>query len=650
MNRKYFSPVLSLNRFICALFLFFLTNACVEDLYHEKEDQNPSPSNPEKEDFSFSTTHKYKIDINYDSQDTIPFQIYLTNPVSIVNESEVWDESMQPYFADFTDEEGNYSEEYTLPVHTEEVFLCTKKPGYPSCVKLELTENGIHFDLSAPVTNTKAVVTKTLNRPQDLRTLGGWDQLGLPDYLLERASIPSNLLSNLIAYLPESKNIRQLHPELFQEGVTTCVNLKEKAKLNLVFMHEGATIKSLLGYYHYPTGHKPAKEDIEATLAFPNCSFKYSGGNLSSGDQIQMKYWNGTDFEDEFPANTTVEFVLMVNAFDTDKGDVRNPLRIFYTTPEYNNYQQIKGQEQRSVALYDNQNKLVAIGFEDTFNAEDFNDVVFTVRSFPETAIDNENIPSLPDNNEEEDVNLQVYTHTGTLAFEDLWPKQGDYDMNDVITQYVSNVYITPKGITKLEDHITVKWCGGDILSGFGYQLGVRGADIKSCDITPRMSSVPVSGYGIESGQTKATIMVFDDIHKVVGKTFTITTEFTKPINKSVLVPPYNPFIVPGLGSGERGIEVHLTDNAPTDLADQSLLGTGNDLSDPGANKYYISKDNFPFAIHIPEANFRIPEEDVRIDKSYPQFAEWVISKGTESKDWYLYPDEDLTEKETSEN
>ena len=652
MKKMYSFLRFYLTAIFSGLLLIFMTTACVENLYHEKEDPDPSPDGkPGNGDFTFSTTQEYKLNINYNSQERIPFQIYLSNPISIVNESEVWNEDMKPRFADYTDEKGVYSDEYSFPAHVQEIFLCTKKPGYPSCVKLELTSSGINFDMSAPVTpETKAITTKAVNKPQDMRTLGGWDALGVPDYLLERATVPAKLLSNIITYLPESKNVRQLHPELFQNNVTNCINLTEKANLNLVFMHEGATIKSLLAYYHYPTGHKPAKEDIEATIALPNCSFKYSGGGLSSGDQIQLKYWNGTDFQDEFPANTTIEFVLLVRAFDTDKGDIQNPLRIFYTTPEYNNYKQLEGQEQRSVTLYDEQNKLVAIGFEDTFNAEDFNDVVFTVHSFPETAIDNGNIPPLPDNGNDDDANIQVYTHTGMLAFEDLWPKQGDYDMNDVITQYSSDVYITPKGITKLEDHITVKWCGGDILSGFGYQLGVRASQIKSCEITPRMSAVPVNGYGIESGQSKATIMVFDDIHKVVGQTFTITTEFTSPINKSLLTPPYNPFIVPGLGNGERGIEVHLTDNPPTDLADLSLLGTGNDLSDPAANKYYISKDNFPFAIHIPETNFPIPEEDVRIDKSYPQFSEWVISQGTLNKDWYLYPDEELTTKEPAEN
>lgn len=642
----------SLAGIVSGLFLIFMATACVENLYHEKEDPDPSPEEkPENGDFTFSTTQEYKLNINYDSQDSIPFQIYLTNPISIVNESEIWNEDIQPYFADYTDEKGVYSDKYIFPAHVEEIFLCTKKAGYPSCVKLELTSSGIDFDMSAPATAaTRGITTKAVNKPQDLRTLGGWDALGVPDYLLERATVPAKLLSNIIAYLPESKNVRQLHPELFEEGVTTSINLIERANLNLVFMHEGANLTSLLGYYHYPTGHKPAKEDIQATIAFPNCSFKYSNGGLSSGDQIQLKYWNGTDFEDEFPANTTVEFVLLAGSFDLQKGALKNPFRIFYTTPEYNNYKQIEGQEQRSVALYDEQDKLVAIGFEDTFNPEDFNDVVFTVHSFPETAIDKENIPNLPDNGKDEDANMQVYTHTGTLAFEDLWPKQGDYDMNDVITQYTSNVYITPKGITKLEDHITVKWCGGDILNGFGYQLNVRAAQIKSCEVTPRMSTVPVNGYGIESGQSKATIMVFDDIHKVVGKTFKITTEFTAPINKSLLIPPYNPFIVPGLGNGERGIEVHLTDNTPTDLADLSLLGTENDLSDPEANKYYISKDNFPFAIHIPEAKFVIPGEDVRIDKSYPQFSEWVISQGTLNTDWYLYPDEEMTIKEPEEN
>ena len=32
-------------------------------------------------------------------------------------------------------------------------------------------------------------------------------------------------------------------------------------------------------------------------------------------------------------------------------------------------------------------------------------------------------------------------TYSGILTFEDLWPEQGDYDMNDVMIRYKSKVY-----------------------------------------------------------------------------------------------------------------------------------------------------------------------------------------------------------------
>lgn len=638
-------------RLIYGLFLLGMTTGCVEDLYNGDDPEIDPTEKPANGDFTFSTTKENKLNINYDSNDSIPFQIYLTNPVSIVNDSEVWNENLEPYFADYTDEDGFYSEEYVFPAHIKEIYLCTKKLGYPSCVRLDITDTGVEFDMSAPVTKGRMIQTKAVNKAKDLRLLGSWNTWGVPDYLLERATIPANVLNRINAYLPEryNKNLKDIHPELF-DGATTCIKLKERAKLNLIFMHEGGTIKSNLGYYHYPTGHKPAKEDIQAILAFPNCSFKYEGGGLSSGDQIQLKYWNGTDFEEEFPENTTIEFVLLANAFYTDNGVLRDPSWVFYTSPEYNNYDEIKEQPQRSVALYDEQNKLVAIGFEDTKKLDDYNDVVFSVRSFPEDAIDNDGIVPLPPIEDNEEDNSQSYTHTGVLAFEDLWPNQGDYDMNDVITQYVSHVYKNKSGITKLVDKITVKWCGGDIPSGFGYQLNVKTGQIKSCTVSPLQSSVAVNGYGVEMGQEKATIILFDDIRKAVGTTFTITTEFTKPISKDLLVPPYNPFIIPGLGYGDRGKEVHLTTGVPTDLADKTLLGTGSDLSDPDIPKYYFSKDNFPFAIHLAETNnFPIPKEHVRIDKSYPDYSKWVNSKGNDYTDWYLHPDEENVEETSPE-
>ena len=55
-----------------------------------------------------------------------------------------------------------------------------------------------------------------------------------------------------------------------------------------------------------------------------------------------------------------------------------------------------------------------------------FTDVVFSLKANPEIT----NVPPV-----DEDLNTTI-EKTGVYAFEDEWPKAGDYDMNDVLVQY----------------------------------------------------------------------------------------------------------------------------------------------------------------------------------------------------------------------
>lgn len=56
---------------------------------------------------------------------------------------------------------------------------------------------------------------------------------------------------------------------------------------------------------------------------------------------------------------------------------------------------------------------------------------------------------------------------------------------------------------------------------------------------------------------------------------------------------------------------------------------------------YYISKDNMPYAIHLPNIkDFDCSNEGIRIDEIYPNFTNWVKSNGNENTDWYLHKKE----------
>ncbi len=107
------------------------------------------------------------------------------------------------------------------------------------------------------------------------------------------------------------------------------------------------------------------------------------------------------------------------------------------------------------------------------------------------------------------------------------------------------------------------------------------------------------------------------------------------------LIPPYNPFIICSTDQGRGKKEVHLVNYPPTDKADNNLWSTGEDASQPEHNLFYVSNDNMPFAIHLPDVkDFPVPAEKVRITTAYPGFAEWVRSSGAQNKDWYLHKNE----------
>ena len=89
-----------------------------------------------------------------------------------------------------------------------------------------------------------------------------------------------------------------------------------------------------------------------------------------------------------------------------------------------------------------------------------------------------------------------------------------------------------------------------------------------------------------------------------------------------------NPFIFIGQ---DRGKEVHLVGYSPTNSANKSYFGLGNDNS---SEMFYSSKKGFPWALNIP-APIAYMQESVDFVKGYPDFAGWVESGGSKNKDWY---------------
>ena len=228
---------------------------------------------------------------------------------------------------------------------------------------------------------------------------------------------------------------------------------------------------------------------------------------------------------------------------------------------------------------------------------------------------------------------------TSTVAFEDLWPSRGDYDLNDVVVSYNYNVVTNAaNNVVRVEAVYALRATGGAFNNGFGVQFPVNRNQVSS-----------VNGATLESDQTKAVLIVFNDMRSEMNQwntmlgqtspvvTYNVSFNVTGTVSlASFGLGSYNPFIWNGSAGFGRGYEVHLPGKLPTDKATASIFGTVSDNTNVNAGTTYVSKDGgYPWAINIPAA-FDYPVEKADVNTAYTKFATWVSSGGAQFSDWYL--------------
>jgi LruC domain-containing protein len=239
------------------------------------------------------------------------------------------------------------------------------------------------------------------------------------------------------------------------------------------------------------------------------------------------------------------------------------------------------------------------------------------------------------------------------LAFEDNWPNKGDYDMNDLVLNY-RYTYVTnaQNQVVTIQTDYSIAAAGASFKNGFGLQLPIPASSVQSVTgESIKGSYISLASNGVENGQTNAVIIPFDNTDnlinnpdgsffvntlsskpKVTGTTESILITLTSPISQSTLLPSaFNPFLI---SNGRRGYEIHLPGYAPTNKATVALFGTGNDSSVPNSGRYYLSTDNWPWAINFTD-QFIYPLETVNISLAYPNFLGWASSGGLSLTDWY---------------
>lgn len=277
------------------------------------------------------------------------------------------------------------------------------------------------------------------------------------------------------------------------------------------------------------------------------------------------------------------------------------------------------------------------------------------------------------------DINEFVYTRT---LFEDLWPSTADYDFNDMVVDNLNTFELRlatnrpadtkrPLGlgnkvITKLFGTYIVQANGAGFNNGLAVQLfgdyhDANGVITPINNLSSYISNVTFSNSSKKQNQGakletlpngEVVIIIFAKINDVkgsifqntdsktafgLGDTIRFTVELTSKVDddywngKLCNFRYSNPFL---LQNGDRTIEIHVAGERPTMMANTSLFGTGEDNTNIGAGRTYVSKkNNLPWALTVP-SNFVWATEKVDLMRAYPNFIGWVKRNGINLNEW----------------
>ena len=499
--------------------------------------------------------------------------------------------------------------------------------------------------------------------------------LGRPKYLEATPDvIETSLLNYVNASLPEGKPLTTTHPQYLATSAANNIVVSQTSDVFITFVSEGASFLNTLAYYSYDSDDAPVNSNLggllggidKITMVFPNASAYQSGGGLNSGDKVKLG---------RFEAGTTIAFVLLQNAW-TGAGISTSSTK-FYSETKFNP-ELTSSRKKHSALIYDDLHKVYIIGFEDTnrdgtSSDNDFNDLVVYATSNPVNGLSTTNVPAVDKGGDTDGDTVQdqfdafpsdplrayiTYspssTGWSTLAFEDNWPNKGDYDVNDLVVNYrYTFIANAQNSVVEMTGEFLPVAAGAAYKNGFGVQLPIAASAVASVTGQSLLKNyIQVAGNGVESGQAKAVIIPFDNHEnllknadgstqvnsdpnkpKAIATQATVAIKFTSPIPMATLGnAPFNPFLIV---NQVRGNEIHLPNNAPTDKATSTVLGTYEDNSNATTGRYYLSKDNSPWALSFPDM-FSYPIEGKPITDAYLRYNDWVKSGGVSYKDWYI--------------
>ena len=616
-----------------------------------------------------------------------------------------WDENVSPIYEDYTEANGKYDEVVELPAYAQHLYIATGnfftgmkvmeadvKNGAVSVVAEntnvsasragtraegpgESTDDLSKLNLTHLIDNSGNVTSERLYNDWK-NWLGTWNSAsGRPDYLLDKSTTDSKLFFSD----DELEGLYGAVGTAFVSG--SAMNdeycsypdlLLEKASEVTFTMLGGSTCwNSSLGYYYYTDDNKPTKpSDIHVIMVFPNAQdgqwanaslrqLKSYRGNIGTerGDVVQLMYYPNIANNDKsgatkvFPKGTRIGFVLKTQSWSMQGEEYSLEIGKFSGMKLYNSwctttdglsygvklpsdtggkYQNPNGLSRGAKYSYTaaNGESYTIISFEDAMDDLDFDDLIFALKPVGVFA-------PVPE------IGNRVSSTTGVYAFEDLWPKKGDYDLNDVVLNEKHVKEFDNKGkIIKETFYLTTYQNYVELTSGLALTLNtkVNPQSIAMKKIAKESTVVEEASFTKDGDVYYLT----NDVTGELGTTYILELTYGTALSSSEKMATIQPFIY--RSEGNQNWEVHIPMEAPTAKMNTSYFGTEDDCSDPSKGLYFVRSGNYPFAFYLKGANISVFEETILkreneskpIDKLFPGFLEWSTSGGTKNQNWYI--------------
>ena len=245
---------------------------------------------------------------------------------------------------------------------------------------------------------------------------------------------------------------------------------------------------------------------------------------------------------------------------------------------------------------------------------------------------------------------VEIRNAVYSYAFEDNYPKAGDYDFNDIVL----NVTLPAAGnnVKELKYTVALRAVGAVKQLGAGLRIkGINKSNVEEVSFgtgaTQRSNSLSSGIFenaAYETNGSELVIPLFGDAHHIYGFTGTrrpmlntgnMSTPLTDIYTLEVIVKLKNAISIPSATNdldffiaypttGQKRTEVHLTRfNSATangQLADSSVLDV-------------IKAVNNTWALCVPD-KFAYPTETTVITNAYSKFTNWAQDQSTNT-DWY---------------